>query len=53
MTDKVLVMLGTVEAKWLDDESKRINRPKSFVIRGLILRETFNRPARSLRSFCG
>jgi len=36
-------MLGPAEAKWLDDEAKRINRPKSFVVRKLILRETLNR----------
>ena len=43
MTDKLSVMLGPAEAKWLDDEAKRINRPKSFVARKLILRETLNR----------
>src|SRR5262249_27992328 len=43
MTDKLSVMLGPAEAKWLYDEAKRINRPKSFVVRKLILRETLNR----------
>jgi hypothetical protein len=43
MTEQVSVMLPPDQAKWLRDEAKRIERPISFVMRKLLLREQLNR----------
>lgn len=43
MTEQVSVLLPVDQAAWLRNEAKRIERPISFVMRKLLLREQLNR----------
>jgi hypothetical protein len=43
MTEQVSVMLPPEQAQWLRNEAARTERPISFVMRKLLLREQLNR----------
>jgi hypothetical protein len=43
MTEQVSVLLPPEQAAWLRDEAARLERPISFVMRKLLLREQLNR----------
>jgi hypothetical protein len=43
VNEQVSVMLTADQAKWLRDEAARTERPISFVMRKLLLREQLNR----------